>query len=132
MVKIREPMNILITTIPHDKQRYPTVGDWEWFGPDQLNIRVSDMGNWKYEVLVALHEAIEVLLCKDRDIKQLDVDEFDIEYEKNKTEGDTSEPGDHPDAPYKNEHFFATSIERLMAAELGVDWGEYEKTINSL
>lgn len=125
-------MNIVITTIPHDKQRYPTVGDWEFFGDEQLVIRISEMGNWKYEVLVALHEMIEVLLCKDRNIKQEDVDKFDIFYEHNRPEGDVSEPGDSPQAPYRKEHFFATNIERLMAAELNVDWGEYDKTVINL
>jgi hypothetical protein len=60
------------------------------------------------------------------------VDVFDMAYEKTRPDGDDSEPGDSPDAPYRNEHFFATSIERLIAAEFGVDWMLYESHINEL
>ena len=38
-------MNIAIQTIPHDEQRYDTVGNWFWEG-DDLIIYVSDTGNW--------------------------------------------------------------------------------------
>jgi hypothetical protein len=36
-----------------------------------------------------------------------------------------SEPGDDPRAPYYREHQFASGMERLMAAELGIDWQQY-------
>jgi hypothetical protein len=54
------------------------------------------------------------------------VDDFDFSCPKD------VEPGDHPDAPYKREHCFATGIERLLAAELGVDWTAYEHTLDTL
>ena len=38
-------MKIEIRTIPHEQQRYPTCGDWQFEKPDELTIRVSDMGN---------------------------------------------------------------------------------------
>jgi hypothetical protein len=119
-------------TIPHSAQRYNTCGDWE-INPDvSIEIRVSDMQNEDYAFLVAIHEAIEVWLCRKRGVTEDAVNAFDIAYEENRPEGDESEPGDHPDAPYRKEHFFATSIERLVAAELGVDWAEYDKTVMSL
>jgi len=46
-------------------------------------------------------------------------------YERNRREGDLGEPGDDPRAPYYREHQFASGMERLMAAELGVDWQQY-------
>lgn len=128
-------MNITIKTVPHNDQAYETVGNWRFDQDGNLLIEVSDMENWKYELLVALHEMIEVSLCKDRNIVQTVVDEFDINYEKEREEGKHApedEPGDDPAAPYRREHFFATSLERLMAAELGVDWEKYEKTVVSL
>lgn len=123
--------SINIKFIPHTEQRYETCGDW-WFDGNTLNIRVSDMGNWKYNCLVALHEMIEVLLCKDRGITTEEVDAFDINFEKNRPEGNTDEPGDDKNAPYRLEHFFATSLERLMAGELKVDWKEYDNAVNQL
>jgi len=61
------------------------------------------------------------------------IDDFDMKYEATRMEDDhTSEPGDHPLAPYRLEHFAATTFERLFATELGVEWYEYEEAVNSL
>lgn len=128
-------MNITIKTIPHNKHRYATCGDWWFDKKGDLQIRVSDMGNWKYEYLVALHELIEVALCKERGIKQEDVDDFDMQFEKEREEGqhdEEAEPGDDRRAPYKKEHFFATNIEFMMIGELGVDNNDYADTIYKL
>jgi hypothetical protein len=42
-----------------------------------------------------------------------------------------TEPGDDPRAPYHKQHVFAENIERLLAAELGVDWSAYDKEVSS-
>lgn len=124
---------VTIVTVPHTSQRYNTVGDWQYDPVGNLLITVSDMGDWKKELCVAFHELIEVMLCKDRGIQQELVDRFDMEYEDHRMPYDkTSEPGDDPGAPYRREHFFATSLERLLCAELGLDWGEYEKAVCGL
>ena len=125
-------MKIQLKTIPHSEQRYPTVGDWVVRPDGSIVVYVSDMGNEDYAFLVAIHEAIEVWLCRKRGISQESVDAFDIEFEKTRAEGDESEPGDHPDAPYRKEHFVATNIERIIAAELGVDWETYDQTLMNL
>lgn len=128
-------MNINIKTIAHSEQRYPTVGDWQIDEQGNLEIRVSDMGNPDYESLVALHELVEVLLCKKRGITTEQVDVFDKQFEADRAvgmHGPEDEPGDDPLAPYKKEHFFATNIEALMSSELGVDWKTYEEKINEL
>jgi hypothetical protein len=124
-------LNITIKTIPNESQRYPTVGDWVWDG-ERLTIYVSDMGDWKAEFLVAYHELAEVMLCRDRGISQESVDAFDKAYEAKRPEGDESEPGDSPDAPYRKEHFFATNMERLMSEQLGVNWQEYDSKVAGL
>lgn len=90
------------------------------------------MGNTDYESLVALHELIEVLLCKKRGITTEEVDAFDKAFEANRESDNDDEPGDDPSAPYRREHFFATNIECLMSAELGVDFKTYEATVNAL
>jgi hypothetical protein len=124
-------LNIRIETIPHEKQQYETVGNWFW-DVDTLVIHVSNMKNWKYELLVAIHEITETALCRDRNISEDSVTDFDLEFEARRQEGNTDEPGDDPNSPYRKEHLFATNIERLLAAELKVEWDKYEKTINSL
>lgn len=124
-------IEINIKTVPHSYHRYETVGDWE-FTPHGIDIRVSDLPSVKMEFAVAIHEAIEAFLCQLRGITEAEVNAFDIAFESARVNGDQSEPGDSPSAPYRKEHFFATSIERLICAEMGLDWKTYEEAINSL
>ena len=125
-------MRIIIETIPHAEQRYPTVGDWFYDADGALRIKVSQMVDPRYCFLVALHELVEVQLCRERGITQDLVDRFDMQYESTRPADDDSEPGDDPQAPYKREHCTATGIERILAAELNVDWKTYEATISAL
>jgi hypothetical protein len=113
-------LHIYIDTVPHSTQRYPTVGDYfdvqtPGMRVPVTNVRISDMQDEDCEFLVAIHELIEQHLCKKRGISEESITAFDMIR-----------------APYNKEHVFATSIEKLVAAELGVDWDEYDKTVNSL
>ena len=128
-------MKISIETIPHEKQRYDTVGDW-WFEGDTLNIRVSDMGNTSYEFLVARHELDEAFLCLKEGVSERAVTEFDIRFEDMRKQFPEivkdREPGWDRSAPYRSQHKFATKGEVDMAKRLGVDWNDYDKKVNSL
>ncbi len=129
-------INIRIETIPNEKQRYKTIGDWFYVDlayrnngeePQQRTvIRVSDLDEPKFEFLVALHELVEMFLCHERGVTEKQVDDFDIYW---KGDGD---PGNDPAAPYWKEHQFASVIERMMAHELGVDWQQYEKRLDEV
>jgi hypothetical protein len=122
-----------IFQVPHRKQRYETVGDWIPGRPAQ--IRVSKMKDQRYMFLVALHEMIEYELCKMHGITDREVVAFDVNFEAERRmnlHSIDAEPGNHPKAPYRNEHEFATMIEMMMAQKLGVSWSDYEKTILSL
>lgn len=122
---------IIVQTLPHNKQRYPTVGDW--FDAHGLTVfRISNMDNEFYERLVFIHEFIEQTLCLKRGITEWSVDAFDMAYEDNRKPGDDSEPGDSELAPYYEEHQFATAIERRLAEELGISWAHYDKTVSAL
>lgn len=128
-------MNIFVKVVPHSAQRYRTVGDWFWDGNGTLQIRVSKMNNWRYECLIAVHELVEVLICKHCRISQSAVDKFDMMYENEREEGlhsDTEEPGDDPLCPYRKQHRISTIIEELVAFELGVEWDDYDELVNSL
>lgn len=125
-------MKITFKVVDHKKQRYNTVGDWYYTNSGDMIITSSRMSDSRYETLVHLHEFIEARLCDEAGVQQEDVDAFDIEFEKNRVEGDTSEPGDDLRAPYYKQHQFATVVERQMAGQLGVNWEEYEKEVNSL
>lgn len=125
-------MNITIKTIPHKEQRYETAGDWWFTRSGDIHIRVSKMSSWRFEVLVAIHELVEVVICKWTGVTQQTVDDFDIAFEKRRKKGNTDEPGDNFHAPYKYQHCIATGVERIVAAALGVSWTEYDKEVFNL
>jgi len=119
-----------VAEVPHRKQRYDTVGDWIPGTP--VRIRVSAMDDKRYAFLVALHEILEYELCVMRGITDAQVVKFDKEFEAERAAGihpQDAEPGEDIRAPYKNEHAFATMIERRVAEELGVKWSDYESAI---
>jgi hypothetical protein len=39
--------------------------------------------------------------------------------------------GEDSKAPYYRQHQIATTVERLLAVELGVDWGAYDREVSS-
>lgn len=122
---------VVILPIPHSSQRYETVGDYKEEIDDDgehLQIMVSKLFDSREMWLVAIHELVEMALCRVSGIKLEEIDNFDIHY------GDDlpGEPGDHHEAPYYRQHQIATGIERILAAEMGVDWTEYEKHLNDL
>lgn len=125
-------MKIFIETIPHSTHRYNTVGDWTRDPDGTLHIKVSEEIGDEYATLVAVHELLEVLLCEKRGITDAAVTAFDEKFEAHRHPDDESEAGDDPAAPYKREHLFATGIEKLLAAELNVDWKTYDKAILDL
>jgi hypothetical protein len=145
-------MKIIIETIPHKDQRYPTCGDW-YFEPEiqfhddgpptegkKLVIRVSEEMGADSCFLVAIHELVECYLATHRGVTVEEVDEFDKAYEKSHRVGgklsgertDDSEPGDDPKCPVFKEHGVATAIETLLCSELGIPWPEHDKRVEEL
>lgn len=159
-------MKIYIETIPHKNHRYETTGDWSpgeligdyngivrsCFDPvhgDALIVRVSDLGNWKYELCVGIHETVEAALCKEAGITEAAVTAFDKEFEEARLKKFPTpdgfkfkfrdafyrvemEPGDSRFAPYWAQHQTATIVERKLADAIGVDWVEYERACADL
>lgn len=113
---------IVIRTIPHADQRYNTLGDWQYRDDNSLIITVSETGDWKSNVLIAIHEFVEVVLCQERGVSQEVVDHFDTHEGK-----ESNDPGDLPNAPYRDEHCFAMSVERMVCAAMGMAWAEHEQ-----
>lgn len=146
--------------IPHKEQRYPTCGDWWWVEDvvgQTLQLRVSKMSQGRYELLIALHEIIEALLCFTTGVDPAQIDKFDEEFEKirgplcktgrynfqtsavlpcgcmlKRSVAEQYEPGDDPHAPYNKQHQVASVCERALAFFLGVNWGDYEREVEEL
>jgi hypothetical protein len=121
-------MKIFIITQPHSLQRYNTIGDWYTNKTNgEVSIMVSQLGFWRYELLIAVHELVEAFLCMHDGVSEESVDKFDKEFVQR-----DQEPGDSINAPYQKQHCLATGIERILAACLGVKWAEYEEAIERL
>jgi hypothetical protein len=121
-------MKIFIQTQPHSLQRYNTVGDWTTDRiTGTMRIYVSELGSWRYHLLVAIHELVEAFLCMHDGVAEEAVDKFDKQFVQR-----DQEPGDSPNAPYQKQHCIATGVERILAACLGVKWQEYEDALEKL
>ena len=121
-------MRIIIQTTPHSLQRYNTIGDWytDRISGD-VKIFVSNLANWRYELLIAVHELVEAFQCMHNGVAEEAVTKFDKQF----VERD-SEPGDSLQAPYAKQHCLATGIERVLAFALDVKWQLYEDTLEKL
>lgn len=123
-------MNINIKIIKNSEHRPGITGaDWWFDETGDLQVRVSFMDNWRYEVTLAMHEAFEAILCKHAGVTHLQVDAFDIPYEA--THDVKCNAGDEEGCPYRRQHGFATAAERILATELGINWIEYDKKVES-
>lgn len=101
-----------VHVVPHNDQRYETVGDWEPGDPERgipHRITVSETGNSTANVACAIHELVEFWLCKLRGIPEERVSDFDKAF-------DGEDPGADPTAPYHQEHMTATGIELAFVA----------------
>lgn len=94
-----------------------------------LIVKVNPLSDWKREVLLKVHEAVEAIMCRSNGVTVAQVDAFDIEYDKNHSSDLNA--GDDPKAPYEREHCFATAIERILCAELKVPWLAYDKELET-
>jgi hypothetical protein len=112
-------LRVSIDFLPPKMMRYRTVGDWFFSQPGYLRIQVADTGNWIYGMLVAIHELVEVFLCTAQGVTQKQVDRFDFAHELD------DDPGEHPRAPYHEQHMLALSVEMMLATVLGIKWRPY-------
>lgn len=110
-------------------------GDYDAFSrrvrPQSLTIRVANELPREEQMALAIHELVEAVLCEQFGIKTEDVDKFDLQHlddEKNPA----FNSGDHHASPYYAPHQFATSVERMIAALMNVDWNAYDERLSAL
>lgn len=116
---------IVIEVIPHQKQRLGQPGDWFFDHSGNLTVRVTDLGDWRYNFLLARHEMDEAILCKLAGISTEEVDSYDSRPESKSDDPDSF--SGYPGASYQNQHNDALASEWQMSRLLGVDWQEYGK-----
>lgn len=125
-------MNITINVISEAEQRGCVSGcDWQFDSSGDLNVSISPLSDWRREVLLGVHEAVEAVMCKQAGITQQQVDEFDVAFDKAHPDEPDLGAGDDPAAPYFRQHVAATAIESILCTELGVNWDDYMNELGS-
>jgi len=127
-----KPFNkITLEVIPHSQQRLPGSlgGDWQFDLDGNLIIRVSDMGDWRFNFLTARHEMDEAVLCAFAGIttEMVDADEL-----KASDDDDPDSFSGYPGSCYQQQHNDALAAEWIMARALDVDWEDYADAFESL
>ena len=123
-------MRIVIETIPHSQQRLGAVGDWYFDrNSDTLHIKVSDLGDLRYNFLFARHEMDEAMLCMFRGITTEMVDEDQLNAQP--TDDPDSFSG-YPGARVQDSHNDALAAEWVMSRLLGVEWKEYGDAVKKV
>lgn len=126
-INMKGNKDINIKFIDGLEQRYSTCGDY-WETDNSIEIRITKQDNPECNLLIMLHEMIEYILCEKRGIKEADITNFDLEWEK-LSEPKEDEPGNSKWAPYYKEHRIAENFERQLASLLDIDWFQYENNL---
>jgi hypothetical protein len=117
---------------PAAQMRYNTAGDWEVHEEKKhihFSVTTAETGNWRYDALLQVHELIEAILCINNNVQEEDVSKFDMSRTPDGPDGDC---GDDPLAPYSKEHCFATAVERMLCAAMGVEWDDYSSRVEEV
>jgi hypothetical protein len=119
-------VKVSIQEIDHSAQRYNTVGDW-YPGPAGWKmVLVSKMSDRRLAKLIAIHELIEMWCCEEDGITSDMVDDWDFNHENYEDEEYWK------GCPYRDQHLFAESIERMLADRWGVIWDKYGDVIEEM
>jgi hypothetical protein len=122
--KIKAPTRIILEVIPHEQQRLDALGDWFFTQEGNLTVRVSDLGDWRYNFLVLRHEMDEAILCMHNGITTEMVDE---DQAKLLPTDDPDSYSGFPGARLQNQHNDALAAEWQMSRLLSVNWESYGK-----
>lgn len=125
-------MDIIVKVIPNEeiKERAGFTGaDWWFDKDDNMQVRIAKMGDWREEFALAMHEITEAGLCRYDCVPVSKIDDFDRE-----NEGDNHglNAGDLPNCPYRNQHGFATAVERIIASYMNIWWSHYDERLGKL
>ena len=118
--------SIIVNFIPQTAQRIPgQVGDY-FETEGAVVFRITRFENPAYSFAVLLHELHERFRNLQFDIRDEEVDAFDLKHPE------LDDPGLDPRAPYHACHMEADALERLFILLTGNDWIEYEAAISGL
>ena len=126
-------MKINIETIPHGDQRYPTVGDYWDDENGVMQVRVSDMKDWRYEALVIIHELVEMFLTKHRGIRRTRDQRFRHQI-RTVARGTARlrRAGRSPARALSQRTFFRDQPGAAFLFRTGLDWFAYDRDVDAL
>ena len=108
--------------------RWGILGDYEDPHPELTKITVADTGIFLFNRLLAIHETIENTILR---AKGISVGTVDALCDKKLAEVKMPDSSDE-DSPIHDIHMFCDKIERMVAEYCGIDWNEYEKTLDKV
>lgn len=128
-------MKIVLRSAALSEIRAAQAGDWRIYHNGTITALAAEMGDERAEFAVAVHEAVEALLCRSAGISDETVTKFDLAYEQERAQGKHGpheENGDDERAPYYEQHQRATDVERAVCDALGLSWDEHTELVNAL
>ena len=115
---------IHLRTIPQNRQRYSTCGDY-WINKNgDWEMRVSELRP-EYELAIAIHELFEFLDTQMRGISEEEIIKFDTKTVFEVDPKNSDDPGLSLFAPYHQSHMKADKLERLVIKLFGLKWKDY-------
>lgn len=133
-------MKIEVHILAEEDMRYTrelnafTLGDY-YHRAGALHFEVCDTGSDLFNKLILIHELVEQTLIEVKGLKEKDIDDWDVMFERLLNEGkvpEDAEPGAYPGCPYWHEHMFADLVERMMLNHLGMNYDQYNQHILNL
>jgi hypothetical protein len=103
---------VVIKKVPENQIRNKGIGDYKLTKNGGIEILVSDKLNEIEAKKTAIHELVESVLAKKKNISFESINEFDKKNIK------AVEPGELPNAPYHQEHIIANKAENIISSDI--------------
>lgn len=106
-------------------------------GGEYLTLTTPLLPNDKYALTYLFERLIEAVLCKDRDIDPVTVQEFEDSFAKMKLQfpelvGPNEKAHDNFRAPHFKEHMVAHRLKTFIGQELGINFEAYEEEVSKI
>jgi hypothetical protein len=127
-------MTNFLTSLDKSRIRNEQAGDWR-YDSDHIWAMSAKMSDRRSELAVQIHELIECFLCREAGITDAEVTAFDQMFEEEREKGlhdEFAEDGDDPRAPYAQQHFEATEVEKAVCKALQLPWEHHEANVQEL
>ena len=113
-------MKILINIKAQSEMPYVTNDFYTYDKDGNLVFDIVNANNDLFTKMVLVHAIVEEAITEYKGVTAEQITKWDLDHD------DAEEPGELPDAPYRDAHMTAKAIEMLICAQLGIDWNAYQ------